>query len=68
MQQLHYAALAEHKADHEPLLDVLLEIMESVEAPADYGRATLGRRLDNWFTVHFRTHDARLHSWLAGRG
>lgn len=38
MQQLHYAALAEHKADH--------------------GRATLGRRLDDWFKVHFRTHAA----------
>ncbi len=67
MRQLDYAARGEHKADHERLLDELLDIMDSVESPADYDRTVLGKRLDDWFVGHFRTHDLRLHAWIAGR-
>ena len=66
MRELGYIHLAEHKEDHERLLDDILEIIDSVESPRDYDRGALGDRLSAWFTVHFRTHDARLHRWLAG--
>ena len=67
MRRLRYAAVAEHKDDHERLLDDILDIIDTVESPRDYGPDTLGRRLSKWFTEHFRTHDARLHRWLASR-
>jgi hemerythrin-like metal-binding protein len=68
MLRLRYTALAEHKDDHERLLDDILDIIDGIEKPADYDADVLGRRLSSWFTGHFRTHDARLHRWLAGRG
>jgi len=64
MRGLKYIGLAEHKRDHERLLEDILDIMADVEAPADYDPAVLERRLTLWFTEHFRTHDARLHHWL----
>ena len=67
MQKLDYIAYSDHKEDHERLLDEILDIMDMVEAVAGYDPALLGRRLSKWFTEHFRTHDARLHRWLAGR-
>ncbi len=67
MHQLHYAAAAEHKDDHERLLDDILDIIDTVESPLDYDPEALGDRLSRWFTGHFRTHDARLHRWLVGR-
>lgn len=67
MRSLRYIGLAEHKRDHERLLEDILDIMADVEAPEDYEPAVLEKRLSVWFTEHFRTHDARLHHWLAAR-
>jgi hemerythrin-like metal-binding protein len=67
MHRLDYIAFLDHKADHERLLDDILDIMDSVEATAGYDPVKFGRRLSKWFTEHFRTHDARLHRWLVGR-
>lgn len=58
MTEHRYDGLAAHKADHERLLDDLRDLMEgrteeSPEVAAD--------RLGDWFAIHFRTHDARLH-------
>ena len=55
MREIRYLSYAEHKEDHEILLDDLRDIMEQAE-----GR--LARDLDYWFSEHFRTHDARLHT------
>jgi hemerythrin-like metal-binding protein len=63
MREAGYDEYAAHKADHEGLLDQLRDIMEAVEADG-YPAGELGRDLDGWFTVHFRTHDARLHRRL----
>lgn len=60
MAVMGYGALAEHKADHERLLDELRDIMDDLEAAGAPG-ADLPDRLRDWFTVHFSTHDARLH-------
>jgi hemerythrin len=62
MRETEYARFAEHKADHECLLDELRDIMDDVEDRAEYDADTLGAKLERWFTVHFQTHDARLHA------
>jgi hemerythrin len=63
MREHHYDQLSQHKAEHERLLDDLREIMDDyIETPT--AGAELGRRLDDWFSRHFETHDARLHHRL----
>lgn len=65
MRERAYDQYAEHKGEHEALLDEIREIMDDYEsgAVADYARP-LSARLQEWFGRHFRTHDARLHSLL----
>jgi hemerythrin len=67
MRRLKYVAVGAHKSDHERLLDDILDIMAEVESPGGYDSAAFARRLANWFTEHFRTHDALLHHWLVDR-
>ncbi len=67
MQALHYGELGAHKGDHERLLDEILDILDDVMACGRYDSQLLSARLSDWFTEHFRTHDARLHHWLATR-
>ena len=64
MRDARYSALASHKQDHEVLLDELLDVIDSVDADGRYDRVDLSRTLDLWFSDHFRTHDAKLHSEL----
>lgn len=64
MREAQYDELAAHKAEHEALLDTLRDIMDSVEDGRDYDEQALGKKLDEWFSVHFRTQDARLHGKL----
>ncbi|MCK5325260.1 MAG: hemerythrin family protein [Woeseiaceae bacterium] len=61
MRESRYMAYAEHKEDHEILLDDLRDIMDKVEDDGSYGEARLSSDLGYWFSEHFRTHDARLH-------
>lgn len=69
MRRLRYDQLADHKEDHESLLDEIREVMDAYEADAfDNPEVELARRLDAWFTVHFQTKDARLHAFLKDRG
>lgn len=65
MRDLRYDRLAEHKADHERLLDQIRDIADAFEsgAYADYDDV-LEAHLKAWFTEHFRTQDARLHHFL----
>jgi hemerythrin len=63
MEQAGYDRLTEHKADHDLLLDDIVAIIERYQADAYFKyEAELSAHLRDWFTVHFRTHDARLHS------
>jgi hemerythrin-like metal-binding protein len=66
MQRLGYDGYAAHKADHESLLDDILDIADGL-GQESYDPGVLSRRLDDWFGVHFRNHDAKLHAWLASR-
>jgi hemerythrin len=61
MRESRYMAYAEHKEDHEILLDDLRDIMDQVEDDGTYNEDQLSNDLSYWFSEHFRTHDARLH-------
>ena len=61
MRETRYMAYAEHKEDHEVLLDDLREIRDDVRSGGEYTEARLSSDLQYWFSEHFRTHDARLH-------
>lgn len=65
MQERRYDDYAAHKADHERLLDEIRDIMDDVEDYGIYDAPRLARRLAEWFSVHFQTHDARLHRNLS---
>ncbi|MDH4133899.1 MAG: bacteriohemerythrin [Gammaproteobacteria bacterium] len=61
MRERRYANLAEHKRDHERLLDEIRDIMDAYEDDAYFDKARLAQRLVDWFSTHFRTHDALWH-------
>ncbi len=60
MSSRRYDQYAEHKRDHEGLLDDIRDIMDDLEA-AGRVEERFSTRLTEWFGVHFRTHDARFH-------
>jgi hemerythrin len=64
MRERGYDQLTQHKNDHERLLDELRDIMEDFEASERMDEKLLAHRLDAWFSRHFESHDARLHSIL----
>ena len=66
MRETRYMAYAEHKEDHEVLLDDLRDIIDDVSGNGDYEEARLSADLQYWFAEHFRTHDARLHQHSPG--
>ena len=66
MLEMAYDEFEAHKDDHEDLLDQIRDMMDEFEQDQS-GDVTkeLGGRLNQWFTEHFRTRDARLHRFLA---
>jgi hemerythrin len=68
MRSRRYEGLADHKQDHERLLDEIREIMDRYELHGRYDARALGTALEEWFGEHFRTRDARLHAALAAPG
>ena len=64
MREHGYDQYAEHKQDHEHLLDEIRDIMDDYEEGALFSDAELSDRLERWFSEHFRTRDARLHKHL----
>ena len=64
MREHDYDEYEPHKADHERLLDDLLELIDDYEADRVEDLTAFGARIDAWFTEHFRTRDARLHRRL----
>ena len=68
MRDGRYADFPAHKSDHERLLDEIRDLMDDYE---DGGYVDLERfagDLEQWFSVHFSTHDAALHRWSAPSG
>ena len=64
MRDAQYPDLPSHKADHESLLDELLDIIDGVEKDGSYEEQKLSEGMQRWFAEHFKTHDAKLHSQL----
>lgn len=64
MRQARYDKLADHKADHERLLDELRDLMDSAEEAHESPADRLVSALEAWFAEHFRVHDSRLHRRL----
>jgi hemerythrin len=64
MRDHRYDQLDEHKLAHEQLLEDIRDIMDGYEADPEGNARQLSQRLDDWFTLHFKTHDARLHHRL----
>jgi hemerythrin len=64
MREHRYDQFAEHKLAHEQLLEEIRDIMDGYEADPEGSSKQLSNRLDAWFTLHFKTHDARLHHRL----
>ena len=65
MRERGYDEYEDHKTDHEHLLDEIRDIMDRFEAGTDLEyEGTLAARLRDWFTLHFKTKDARLHKML----
>lgn len=64
MRAAGYDQLAQHKGDHEQLLDSLRDIMDDKRGDASAAADRMVAVLEAWFTEHFRTHDARLHRRL----
>ncbi len=66
MEKHGYDHFKEHQADHERLLDEIQEITEEFESadPESGGEldaTSFKQKLNDWFQLHFSTHDARLH-------
>lgn len=61
-----YEYFSDHKKDHERLLDDLRDIMDNAisDDGASADAETLAKCLDEWFSRHFETHDARFHGVL----
>jgi hemerythrin-like metal-binding protein len=64
MRERGYDQAAEHKADHERLLDELRETMDEYRGGSEAPVGPLIEAVEAWFAIHFQTHDARLHSRL----
>ncbi|OGT83543.1 MAG: hypothetical protein A3H91_12070 [Gammaproteobacteria bacterium RIFCSPLOWO2_02_FULL_61_13] len=62
MRDRHYDQYFDHKSDHDRLLDQLRDIMDDYAVHRQISPAELVQTLDAWFSEHFRTRDARLHS------
>jgi hemerythrin len=61
MRDSKYDEYLDHKADHERLLDDIRDLMDDYEDGICVDVDGFGKRLDGWFSEHFRTRDARLH-------
>jgi hemerythrin len=65
MRERKYDQFSDHKTDHERLLDDIRNIMDAYEAGTYAAqREAFAERLEDWFVVHFKTRDARLHRQL----
>ena len=64
MQEADFAEYADHKQDHERLLDQIHDMKFHFAEDPDTGRELLVNSLSDWFSNHFKTFDARLHNLI----
>lgn len=61
MKKHAYDEYEEHKNDHAKLLDDLREISIDLEHTSHIDEQQLKTKLNDWFLIHFKTFDSRLH-------
>lgn len=64
MRDLQYDQYEDHKEDHERLLDSIMDIMDDYADDPNLDEEQFADRLNDWFTQHFSTKDARMHKFL----
>jgi hemerythrin len=64
MSDAGYEEYAEHKNDHEELLDQIRDMMDVYVVDPAKGKSVLQACLTDWFGQHFATFDARAHHRL----
>lgn len=61
MEKHNYDHFKEHQADHERLLDDIRDITIEFEDATELDAEKFKQNLNDWFQLHFGTHDSRLH-------
>lgn len=61
MEKYGYDEYKSHHDDHVNLLDDLRDIADNLESNDSFNEQELKSKLNDWFSIHFKTHDARLH-------
>jgi hemerythrin len=62
MERHNYDHFKEHQADHERLLDDIRDITDEFEKDDELNADRFKQKLNDWFQIHFSTHDSRLHN------
>ena len=61
MEKYGYDEYLQHSQDHARLLDEIRDITLGLEHADGYDEKELKQKMNDWFSIHFKTHDARLH-------
>lgn len=62
MMETHkYDEYEAHRANHELLLNDIQDISDDFEESVELDKAKFKQKLNDWFQIHFKTFDARLH-------
>ena len=61
MKRNAYDEYEQHRKDHVRLLDDIRDFTMDLETSSEFDEQQLKQTLNDWFIVHFKTHDARLH-------
>lgn len=61
MKKNAYDEYEQHRNDHARLLDDIRDFTMGFETSSDFDEQQLKQTLNDWFLIHFKTHDARLH-------
>jgi hemerythrin len=67
MKRHGYDHYQQHMADHERLLNDIRDITDEFEKSIDLDDTEFKQKLTDWFQLHFKTHDSRLHKLAAMR-
>lgn len=62
MEKHRYDQFKEHQADHERLLDDIRDITDGYENASKLDEQQFKQKLNDWFQIHFKTYDSRLHN------
>lgn len=61
MKKHGYTEYEEHKDDHAKLLDDIRDITIELEHTSKLNEEQLKTKLNDWFMIHFKTFDSKLH-------